>query len=73
MAMLELPAMNGLTLTLLGGFEVRLANGTPVDLPGQKDRALSPPWPWPPAAPIRASALRECCGASMATARPATA
>ncbi|MGH6939536.1 BTAD domain-containing putative transcriptional regulator [Hypericibacter sp.] len=27
-------------LTLLGGFEVRLASGTPVDLTGQKERAL---------------------------------
>ncbi len=27
-------------VTLLGGFEVRLAGGQPVDLPGQKDRAL---------------------------------
>jgi len=40
MAMLELSAMNGLALTLLGGFEVRLGDGAPVELPGQKDRAL---------------------------------
>ena len=27
-------------LTLFGGFELRLASGKVVDLPGQKDRAL---------------------------------
>ena len=27
-------------LTLLGGFELRLASGEVIDLPGQKDRAL---------------------------------
>src|SRR5690242_3350321 len=27
-------------LTLFGGFELRLAGGTAIDLPGQKDRAL---------------------------------
>jgi TolB-like protein/Tfp pilus assembly protein PilF len=30
----------GLELTLFGGFEVKLAGGQVVDLPGQKDRAL---------------------------------
>src|SRR3569623_421565 len=27
-------------LRLLGGFEARLASGAPIELPGQKDRAL---------------------------------
>jgi TolB-like protein len=37
---MELAAMADLNLTLFGGFEARLASGTVVDLPGQKERAL---------------------------------
>src|SRR5262245_39683330 len=37
---MEPSAMDSLSLTLLGGFEVRLATGAVADVPGQKDRAL---------------------------------
>ena len=37
---MEPSAMESWSLTLLGGFELRLADGAVVDLPGQKDRAL---------------------------------
>jgi TolB-like protein/Flp pilus assembly protein TadD len=37
---MEPSAMDSWSLTLLGGFELRPASGTPADLPGQKDRAL---------------------------------
>ena len=37
---MEASAMDGWSLTLLGGFGLRLSDGTMADLPGQKDRAL---------------------------------
>src|SRR5215471_2523032 len=37
---MEPSAMDSWSLTLLGGFGLRLADGATVDLPGQKDRAL---------------------------------
>src|SRR5215468_12564697 len=37
---MEIAAMDSYSLTLLGGFGLRSADGGIVDLPGQKDRAL---------------------------------
>src|SRR5262249_42295019 len=37
---MEIAAMDSYSLTLLGGFGLRLVDGGIVDLPGQKDRAL---------------------------------
>jgi hypothetical protein len=60
-------------LTLFGGFEVKLAGGQVVDLPGQKDRALLAAWPYRPAQRTRATSWRACCGVTVAISRRGTA
>ena len=60
-------------LTLLGGFELRLASGEVIDLPGQKDRALLAVLAICPGSTFSPRNSRACCGATGATRKPGTA